>query len=126
MSTYDLLKNLTLFGLAHVALITLVTEGIKRIASVVATEPSKPIKVLIPVALGVTSLWVARAVVRGLGLTEFVCADVEKCVEETLLVCGMWWAGASSGSIGMYHILKLLWVDIILATKNKLKSWGAQ
>lgn len=125
MTTFEMLQNLTLYGLAHAVLIALITEGTKRIVLALTDKPlPKPIKVLIPVILGVTSLYVALAVVRALDLSQVVCANPEDCVAETLWVCGLWWGGVSCGAIGIYHITLLLWNDLILAAKNKLASLG--
>lgn len=125
MTPFEIIQNLTIFGIAHAVLITVITEGVKRLFSALTNKDlAKPAKVLLPLGLGVSALFAAPAVVRALALTTVVCAVPEKCVYETLWVCALWWGGVSFGAIGIYHITLLLWVDLVQGAKSKIKKWS--
>lgn len=123
MSAYQIVKEIVIYLSAHALAITLMVEGIKLIARAWDRKLIKPAKVLIALALGVTSVYVGPTVVRALTLTKIVCANPADCGGETLFVIITWWAMVSLGSIGCYHLLKLLSADLLAALKRTINDW---
>ena len=124
MTAFETIQNIVLYMTAHAALLSIATEGIKLVALAFDKPLPKPIKVLIPLALGISSLGVVQWVIRAMGLVDIVCERPDDCVYEIMLAASIWWAGAGLGALGIYAVVRLVWVDIIQALKNKMDKWS--